>query len=227
MRNDDFDNRTVKLPVPVEPGTYEVRYWNGDSKKDLATASLTVTEIAVELSAPAEIGQGRSFKVVWDGPGAPYDEVQLFDPDANGGEGRKFSSKRVRNDDFDNKTVRLTAPVTTGVKELRYYNGDSRKVLATRPIEVVAIDISLDAPEAVEVETRFAVIWAGPGARYDEIRIVEKASGKRASSKRLRNDDFDNNKVTITAPKAPGEYLLQYYNGDSKAVLAEQALSVN
>ena len=50
---------------------------------------------------------------------------------------------------------------------------------------------------------------------------------KRQSSKRVRYEDFDNNKVTIKAPKAPGEYVLRYYNGDSKAVLAERPLSVN
>lgn len=224
--NGDMDNRSVKLVTPADPGTYEMRYYSGDGRKVLASAPITVRAIALSLEAPATVGQGHTVTVTWQGPGGRYDEVRLWDPAAKNGAGARFSAQRVTSGDFDNRRVKLVAPVRTGAMELHYYSGDSRKVLVTRPIEVVAIEIGLEAPEAVEVETRFAVTWKGPGARYDEIQIVDQA-GKRQSSKRLRNDDFDNNKVTIKAPKAPGEYVIRYYNGDSKAVLAEKPLSVN
>ena len=226
LRNDDFDNRTVKLPVPVDPGTYEVRYWNGDSKKDMATAMLTVTEVAVGLDFPAEVPAGSMVTIKWQGPGARYDEVYLFDPTAKGGDGKKFAGKRLRNDDFDNRTVKLPVPVRPGSYEIRYWNGDSKKDLATETVTVTEIALGLEAPDSVEVETNFGVVWTGPGARYDEVQIVD-ANGKKVRSKRVRNDDFENRKVTIKAPKTPGEYVLRYYNGDSKAVLVEQPLSVN
>ena len=226
IRNGDFDGKSVKLPVPVDPGTYEVRYWNGDSRKDMATAMLTVTEVAVSLDFPAEAPAGSMVTIKWEGPGARYDEVYIFDTAAKGGKGKKFTGKRVRNADFDNKTVKLPVPAQPGTYQVRYWNGDSRKDLEEQPITVTEIELGLEAPDSVEVETKFGVVWKGPGARYDEVQIVD-AKGKRVASKRVRNDDFDNNKVTIKAPKTPGEYTLRYYNGDSKAVLVERPLSVN
>ena len=226
LHRGDLDNRTVKLVVPADPGTYEMRYYSGDGRKTMAAAPIVVRPVALGLDAPDQIGQGGSFTVTWQGPGARYDEVQLWDPEAKAGKGARFSNQRVRSGDYDNRQVKLVAPVGTGTKELRYYSGDSRKVLVTRPIEVTPIEIGLDAPDAVEVETRFGVIWKGPGGRYDEIQIVDQA-GKKVASSRLRSGDFDNNKLTIKAPKAPGDYVLRYYNGDSRAVLAERPLAVN
>ena len=227
VRSDDFENRTVSMPVPAKAGQYELRYYNGDSREVMAVSFLLVREIAVTLDAPDQIGQGATVTVAWQGPGARYDEVQLWDTLSNDGKGKRLFNKRVRSEDFDNRRASMPVPTKPGTYELRYYNGDSRVVMATRPIEVVAIEIGLEGPEAVEPETRFAVTWKGPGARYDEVQIVDAATGKRVTSKRVRNDDFENRKVTLKAPKAPGEYLLRYYNGDSRAVLAEQPLSVN
>ena len=227
VRNDDFENRKVTLPGPSKAGTYELRYYNGDSRLVMATRNIEITEAVVELKARDSIGQGFVIKVDWVGPGARYDEIQVWDPNARGGEGKKLFTQRVRNGDFDNQKVTLPGPTKVGTYELRYYNGDNKSYMATRPIEVTAIEISLEGPEVVEPETKFGVIWAGPGARYDEVQIYDPNRDKVLVKKRLRNDDYDNNKVSIKAPKQTGEFVLRYYNGDNKAVLAEQPLSVN
>jgi len=136
----------------------------------------------------------------------------------------------VRTDDFENQKVTLPGPVKPGEYELRYYNGDNRKFMAKRSIEIVSIDIGIEAPEAVETETKFGVIWTGPGARYDEVQIwdpnAKGGEGQRISAKRLRNGDYDNNQVTLSAPDKPGTYQLRYYNGDNRAVLAEREIVV-
>ncbi len=230
VRQGDFENKAVTLPGPANGGEYELRYYNGDSRLVMVTRPITVQEAVVSLEAKDRIGQGYVIKVDWQGPGARYDEVHVWDPNAKGGEGKKLFSVRVRNDDFENQKVTLPSPVKPGFYELLYYNGDNRKVMATRQIEIVPIDIGIEAPEAVEVETKFAVTWQGPGARYDEIQIwdpnAKGGEGKKLTGRRLRNDDYDNNKVTIKAPDKPGTYQLRYYNGDNRAVLAEREIAV-
>ena len=127
----------------------------------------------------------------------------------------------------DTTQVTLPGPTKVGTYELRYWNGDNKKVMATRAIQITPIEMGIEGPEAVEVNTTFGVTWKGPGARYDEAQIVKAGSDKVVVRKRLRNDPgYDENKASIKAPREPGEYVLRYYNGDNKAVLAEQPLSV-
>ena len=87
------------MPGPADAGTYELRYWNGDNKTVMATRPIEITEAIVGMEAPDQIGQGYRLKVVWQGPGARYDEIQLWDPNAKGGEGKRLFNKRLRNDD--------------------------------------------------------------------------------------------------------------------------------
>ncbi|MHA7774214.1 vWA domain-containing protein [Roseibium sp. M-1] len=230
LRNDDFDNQRVTLPGPVKAGTYELRYFNGDNKTVLAYVPIEVTEAVVGLEAPDEIGQGRHLTITWTGPGARYDAVQIFDPEARGGEGRVLHEKRLKNDDFDNNKASLPSPVKTGSYQLRYWNGDNKAVLATRPISVVPLEISLDGPGAVETGTRFVVTWQGPGARYDAVQVWDPKArggdGRVVYERRVWAGDVDARTVRLDAPKEPGEYELRYYNGDNKTVLLTQPLSV-
>ncbi len=171
IRNADFENKTVKLPVPVKPGTYEVRYWNGDNKTDLASAPLEVTEVDVTLDFKSPADAGSTLVIKWEGPGAQYDEVRIWDPSANGGEGKTFKSKRIRNADFENKTVKLPVPVKPGTYEVRYWNGDSQKDMASVALEVTEISVTLDFPAEVPAGSTIKIAWEGPGAPYDEVRI--------------------------------------------------------
>lgn len=230
LRNDDFENQRVSLPGPVKPGPYELQYYNGDNKTVLASVPIEVTAAVVSLEAPGEIGQGRILTVTWQGPGARYDSVQIFDPEARGGVGRVIHQKRLRNDDFENNTASLPTPITPGTYQLRYWNGDNKSVLVTRPLAIMPLEISLEAPPSVETETRFDVDWQGPGARYDAVQIWDPSArggkGKVVHQKRVWSGDKGSQTVTLNAPKAAGEYELRYYNGDNKKVLLTQPLSV-
>lgn len=133
--------------------------------------------------------------------------------------------KRLRNDDFESRKASLAAPAEPGDYELRYWNGDNKAVLATRTITVTETEVSLAAPDGLPAGEPFVVDWIGPGARYDEVRIVD-GNGKTTGSVRLRNAAFEERKVKIKAPKEPGHYELRYWNGENKVVLATRALRV-
>ncbi|MCP4380527.1 MAG: VWA domain-containing protein [Hyphomicrobiales bacterium] len=228
--NGDFDGRTVKLTAPTKTGPYQLRYWNGDSREVLATRPIEVVAIDVALSAPEAVDMGRSFEVAWIGPGANRDSVEIYDPEANNGNGKVVASVRLVNGDFEGRTVKLTAPTKAGPYELRYWNGDSREVLATRPVEVAAINVSVSAPEAVDMGRSFEVAWVGPGANRDSIEMFDPAgnngNGKVVVSIRVVNGDMDNRTVKLQAPTEPGDYQLRYWSGVSRAVLATSPITV-
>ena len=228
--NDDFDNRRLSLQAPAEPGFYELQYYSGDGREVLASRQIEVLEAPVSLDAPDEVAMGRSFEIGWEGPGARRDAVELFDEAADAGRGKVVSSVRIVNGDMDAQTVRLNAPAEPGVYLLRYYNGDNRAVLATRPVTVVELPVSLEAAEEVGMGMSFEVDWEGPGARRDVIELFDPEAdagrGKVLYSKRIVNGDMDAQVVELIAPTDTGEFQLRYFNGDSRAVLATRAISV-
>lgn len=225
LRNDDFENRRAVMAAPGKPGTYELRYWNGDNKSVLVTRPIEVEAGEVSLNAPDKVGQAGTIKIDWVGPGAQYDAVQLFDPTARNGEGAKVREKRLRNDDFDNRRASLAAPANVGTYELRYWNGENKVVLATRSVTVVEAQVDLSAPAKVAAGETFVVDWVGPGAIYDEVQLVD-ATGKSFGTRRLRHAQFDERKASLKAPKEPGKYELRYWNGENKALLATRSLMV-
>ncbi len=228
--NDDFDNRKVTLIAPVRPGQYELRYLYGKKRPIIATRMIEVVEALVSLSAPANVALGRPITVEWVGPGARKDAIEIYNPDARQGDGKVLRSKRLVNEDFDNRKVTMEAPADPGFYQLRYWSGDGREVLATREIEVLDAEVSISAPDTVSIGRTFTVDWVGPGGRRDAIEIYDEAAdagrGKVLTSKRLTNGDFDNQKIDLIAPTRPGAYLLRYWNGKNRKVLATRPLKI-
>ena len=226
----DFENHRLSVPAPAKVGTYVLRYWNHDNKAVLAETTIEVVEAEVSLDAPDRVDAGVPIRVEWNGPGGRYDAIRLFDPAGNNGTGRRVREQRLRNADFDNAVAILTAPAKPGPYELQYWNGDNKAVLVSRPIEVEAGTVELQAPETIEVARTITVKWKGPGGRYDAVRLWDPAGnageGRVVRDKRLRNDDFDTQRARLPAPGLPGAYELQYWNGENKAVLASRPIEV-
>lgn len=227
-----FDQRKVTLTAPATAGDYELRYYNGHNSAVLATVPLKVLDAEVALQAPAEVDMATAFTVKWTGPGARYDEIQVWDPRARNGNGKSVDNQRVQNDKgFDQNQVTLTAPAAAGDYELRYWNGDNNKVLASVPLRVLKTDVALEAPASVPMGSDFSVGWTGPGARYDEVQVWDPrargGNGKTTDNQRVQNDrGYDQRRVTLTAPAVPGAYTLRYWNGDNQSLLYEQPLAV-
>ncbi|SDB06843.1 vWA domain-containing protein [Bauldia litoralis] len=228
VRNGDFDGRTVKLVAPNDPGDFQLRYWSGDGREVLATAPITVVATQVSISGPESVDMGRTFEVAWVGPGSNRDAIEIFDADASNGNGKAVHSMRLTNGDYDGQTVSLIAPIAAKTYELRYWDGNGRKVLASAPLVVVATEVTISAPDVVPAGEAFTVEWVGPGARRDSIDVMsgDAEDGKRVGSGRLTNGDYDGQTVKIKAPKEPGSYTLRYWNGDYGVMLATRPITV-
>ncbi|KFN47752.1 hypothetical protein N790_07425 [Arenimonas malthae CC-JY-1] len=225
-------DRRVELVAPATPGAYVLRYYHGAQARVIATRPVAVTEAEVALHAPDEVAIASAIVVGWSGPGARYDEVQVFDPAGNGGRGTVVDNKRVMDGPgAARREVTVNAPATPGDYQLRYYNGDNAQVLLTRPLKVVAAEVALAAPDGVPAASSFSVGWTGPGARYDEVQVFDPAGnggrGKVVDRKRVGDGPGTaRREVTLVAPATAGAYRLRYYNGDNASVLFERPLAV-
>lgn len=212
-------DRPLRLSAPTETGSYELRYWSGRGKAVLATRAIRITENAATLDAPREVAAGAPFEVRWTGPGASFDEIEIARPTM--ADGQHVASARAD----PGQPATLTAPAAPGRYELRYWSSHEGKVLARRPVAVAGPDLRLSVPATVgagqsflvaltprlpgENELRIARPWAGPGEALSRIAVPQGEAS-----------------IPMTAPDAPGTYVLRYYAPQSEAILAATAFKV-
>ncbi len=118
----------VKLQMPAQPGTYELRYSFRD-REVIHTQPIEVTEAEVGLVSPASAPAGSVIEVGWAGPAATSDNIQIAEI---GGRYLFYSYVDKGN------PVKLQMPEKPGKYELRYSFRDS-EVIHTQPITVTAV----------------------------------------------------------------------------------------
>lgn len=219
-----FSAHSVSLTMAAEPGQYELRYWHGERARVLARVPIQLVPAETALEAPTQAPIGTPISIQWNGPGAVRDDVQLFDAAS----GTILRRQRLNQDKgFDARTVTMLAPAEPGRYLLRYWNGENEAVLAQRDIEIVPMQVTLDAPSQVDMARPFVVRWQGPGAVRDDVEIVDPADNKQLRRQRLNQDrGFDRHEVTLTAPAVPGQYQLRYYSGTDSRALATRDITV-
>jgi Ca-activated chloride channel family protein len=120
----------AKLQMPDEAGQYELRYVLGQSQATLTTLPITVTEVSATLEAPPSVLIDTPFQIEWTGPDNNNDYIAIAldgSPD-----NKQVSYTYTRK----GSPAKLKAPKEAGQYELRYFMGQSRRVLARVPIVV-------------------------------------------------------------------------------------------
>ena len=124
---------TVNFTAPITPGQYEVRYQSDRERGVFARQTFTVTETAITLAAPAEVGAGETFAVTWSGPNGAQDYVTIVS--AGAAEGAYLSYAYTSG----GTSLTLTAPDEPGGYEIRYSTdrgSDRGKIFSSVPITV-------------------------------------------------------------------------------------------
>ncbi len=199
----------VSLRMPPETGAYEVRYMLGRPSRVLASAPLTLTDVAATLDAPATIPAGQSFDVAWTGPGQQGDWITVIEQDKRETAYASYSYPRTN-------PVSLTAALAPGEYEIRYVLAGKR-VIARRPITVTPITASLDAPETVPAGAAFNVDWQGPAEKGDWVTIVAP-DARDTSYKSYFYTARKESPGELKAPLEAGEYELRFLQGGKKIV---------
>ncbi len=106
----------------------------------------------------------------------------------------------------------------SGAVEFEYADDDAVKRI------VLQIAVSLSAPDTVEALKDFPVNWTGPNRSGDFIALA--APGTSASEFSAYARTTTGSPTNITAPPAPGEYLLRYVDASGSRILAERPIEV-
>ena len=203
----------ARLQVPDALGPHEVRYVIGSSKRTLASEPITLVSVSAELRVDGPVLPGAPFEVRWTGPDNQGDYITIVAPGAPEGTHGEYRYTRT------GSPVSIRAPESGGRFEVRYVLGQSKRTLASLPVEVGAVEVTLSAPETVAPSAVLEVGFTGPGRYQDLIELVP--AGADAKTKALRSARASQGSpLQLFAPAAAGDYQLRYRMEDTGDVLA-------
>ena len=215
---DTKEGPTLELTAPIEPGAYELRYVTGRSRTVLARASIDVTPVTATLDAPAEVVLGSTFSVAWTGPDNERDYITIVEKAADDAHYGNYA------DTIKGTPLTLTAPTIPGEAELRYVSGQGRKILARRPIRVIAAEVSLSGPAQATAGATIDVAWTGPNNQGDYITVVptDTPDGQYGHY----TNTAGGSPLKLLTPIMDGAAELRYMTGQGNRVLARRPIRI-
>jgi Ca-activated chloride channel family protein len=218
----NYDSPSVggpaKITAPIEAGDCEIRYTSGQGHRVLARCAIRIVAAVVTLSGPAEAKAGSVVVVEWTGPANAGDYVTIVPATAADGEYGGYDSPHP------GTPAKVAAPPTAGDCEIRYISGQGRKVLARRPLRVVAVPITLHAPDRVPGGAVVSIDWIGPDNAGDYLTIVLKSAAAGASANYAYTQA--GSPARVAAPMIPGPCEVRYMSGQGNRVLARVGIEV-
>ena len=196
------DGNPLRLQMPAQPGTYELRYSFRD-REVIHTRPIEITPVELDIVAPETAPAGSVIEIGWIGPDASGDNIQI------GPEGGRYLDYAYTR---DGNPLRLQMPIEPGTYELRYSFRD-REVIHTKPIEITPIELDIIAPETASAGSVIEIGWVGPAASGDNIQIGPE--GGRYLDYAYTRDD---NPLRLRMPDEPGAYELRYSFRDREVI---------
>lgn len=212
------DGNPVLLRLPLEPGSYELRYLLGDVNTVLARRPIMVTPVTASVEAPATGAAGATIQVSWSGPDYENDYIAVA---RAGDAGRKYEGYTYTR---EGDPLALRLPAEPGSYEIRYVASQGNTVLARRIIEVAEVKASVSAPATAAAGASVLVDWTGPDYRNDYVAVAEVGAEGR---KYLTYTYTATGKpLTLRMPSKPGTYEVRYVQSQGNTVLARQPVEV-
>ena len=212
------DRAKEALQMPAEPGLYEIRYVLREDDKTMARQMIEIVEASVTLEAPDTALTGESVKVSWSDAVSEVDYITVVPVGAD--EGTYGVYFQVR----DNVSDALNMPPEPGLYELRYVLNSGNRTAASRPIEIVGPDVTLDTPPSALAGQKFTVGWTGAVNPQDYITIVPMGADERTYGGYFQVRD--NVKDDLQAPSEPGLYEVRYLLRQGDKTVARQPIEI-
>ena len=206
------DGATVQLQMPTEPGDYEIQYVMRQANTVLATLPITVTELAVRLVAQDTAPVGSEVTIGWEGPDYDGDFISVAEP---GGRYINYTNTDEGN------PLTLQMPTEPGTYDIRYQLRQGSEVIATRQIEVVPLEVSVNASTNAPAGSIVTVNWSGPDYQGDYIAVGEPG-GRYINY----TNTSDGNPLKLVMPALPGDYEIRYHLRQDNEVLATKPITV-
>ncbi len=212
------DGSPTALLMPIEAGSYEVRYLTSGAKQVLATETIEVKPVEATVTSTDTAAVGATVSVFWTGPDYDGDYVTVADADGPGGQYENYTYTREGN------PLDLIMPGTAGEYEIRYIASQDNTILARQAITVSEQSASLDAPETADIGSRLSINWTGPGYDSDFITVAREDQAPGAYENWA--DPTKGNPIDLQMPEDPGFYELRYILGEGKQTLVSRPITV-
>ena len=208
----------LKLQVPSEPGTYEVRYILGKSKEVLVKTLIEIQAASASVQAPATADVASKFEVTWKGPDNPGDYIAIAQPEK--GPNHRIHYTYTKN----GSPLKLLAPSDPGTYDVRYILSQGAKLLAKTTIEIKSVGASVQAPATAAAASLIDVTWQGPNNEGDYIAIVPPGQG---ADRRIKYTyTKKGSPLKLRTPSDPGTYDVIYLMSQGKKVLASTSIEI-
>lgn len=207
----------LDLTMPIEPGTYELRYVMSQGTTILASQTIEVTDVQASLTLPETAPAGSKILVDWDGPGYERDYISVA------------KSSNLKYDAYtytrQGSPLVLEMPSEPGTYEVRYVassNGES--VLVRKEITLTDVSANLSVTGSPVSGGVLGITWDGPDFERDFIAIAKPdAPNNKYESYAYTSKDSP---LVLKMPERPGTYELRYVMGKDKRVLLRVPVTV-
>ena len=203
----------AQLLMPTEPGDYEIRYVLDQDREIIATAMITVGAVTAGITPPQDAPVGATVAVRWEGPDYKRDFIAVAKPD------EPYINYVYTK---DGNPARVEMPATPGDYELRYVLDQDNLVIATVPLTVTDVTVTLNAPASGAAGTTIAIPFEGPGYARDYIGIGAPGSVSYETYVYARKGEI----AKLKLPETPGDYELFYMMDEGNRVMARQPFTV-
>ena len=208
----------ASLPVPAEPGDYEVRYLLQKSSRAIASSPLKVTAAETSVSAPESTVAGSTVTVSWTNAIHPRDYVTIVPTGAAADAYGDYERVGGGSD------ANLAVPAEPGAYEVRYLLQQSSRAIAAVPLEVTAAETAVSAPESAVAGSTVSVSWTNVIHPRDKVTIVAANAPADVDGEYLRVGNASSG--TLQTPGAAGNYEVRYLLNESGQAIASSPLAV-
>ncbi len=207
-----------KIRMPLEAGTYELRYVQKGGKV-IARAAIDIEDVSASIKGPKTAKVGQKITVEWTGPGNQGDLVTIVKPDARASKFTNNAYAHTKN----GSSAEIYMPAYPGEYELRFVQR-GKKVIARQLITIEDVTIKLKAPKSAKAGEKISVGWEGQGSpNRDRVTIAppDAPDSRKMGYLLVRNG----NPQQLRMPKTPGEYEIRYLL-KGKRVVARKAITI-
>lgn len=215
------DKPRVTLMTPATAGAYELRYVS--PRRDpavLARTPITVTELEARIEAADTAMAGTTIEVTATGPVSDRHWIGFAPKGSPAGTYRDFERPTG-----PTSTIRLTTPSEPGEYELRYVLNESERILASRPIRIIAAEASIEAPDSAETGNEIEIVARGPAEDGHWIGFAPKGSPAGTYRDYVRPDGTET-RARLLAPSEPGDYEIRYVLRESEEIAAAHPIRI-
>ncbi|MBO9409644.1 VWA domain-containing protein [Shimia sp. R9_1] len=172
-------------------------------------------EVDIRIDAQKQANIGEVIPVSWSGYDAGTTGYELIVRDE---QGRKINGTIISGA----APLDLEMPAGVGRYEIALQRVSGQGILATAPIDIVEIPVTLSLPDVIVAGSTIEVAWTGPGYRTDRIGIG--FSGERSKKNVMLNNKPS--PALLDIPTDAGDYVITYALSQDQKVLAEVPITV-